>query len=360
MKVVVTGLRGFPDIQGGVETHCEELFPRLVALGCDVTVVRRKAFVHENPVRTEYKGVKFKDLSAPKVKGLEAAIHTMKAIVYAKSIHADFVHIQAIGPSVAIPLAKILGLKVVMTNHGPDYDREKWGKFAKMILRIGEYFSAKMANQIIVISTVIADIMKKKYNRTDVHLIYNGVNKCISPDSTEYINSLGLEKDRYILAVGRFVEEKGFDKLIKAFLKLNLPNYKLAIAGDADNETAFSLSLKELAHKNGVVLTGMIKGNKLAELYSNAALFALPSSHEGLPFTLLEAMSYSRKIVVSDIPANKVVNLPEQCYYHLNDENSLIEALRRQVEDLQPPIYNLQPYNWDYIAQQTLHVYRKI
>ena len=165
MKIVVTGLRGFPDIQGGVETHCEELFPRLAALGCDVTVVRRKGFVHESPVRTEYKGVKFKDLSSPMASGLEAAIHTIKSIFYARSVNADIVHIQAIGPSIAVPLAKILGLKVVVTHHGPDYDREKWGKFARMILRMGEFFAAKMSDEIVVISSVIDDILKTKYHR---------------------------------------------------------------------------------------------------------------------------------------------------------------------------------------------------
>ena len=357
MKIVVTGLRGFTNIQGGVETHCEELFPRLAALGCDVTVVRRKGFVHENPVRTEYKGVKFKDLSAPATSGLEAAVHTVKAILYARRVGADVVHIQAIGPSIAVPLAKLLGLKVVVTHHGPDYNREKWGKFARAILRLGEFFAAKMADEIVVISTVIDDILKTKYHRNDAHLIFNGVNKVTAPASTDYIDSLGLRKGNYILAVGRFVEEKGFDKLIEAFTQLPESDMRLVIAGDADRESPFSLRLKELARKNNVVLTGMIKGERLAEIYANAALYVLPSSHEGLPFTLLEAMSYGLKVLVSDIPANKAVHLPESCYFHLDDPEDFVRCLRQRLADPQLPHYDLSPYDWDHIARQFMDVY---
>ena len=84
MKIVVVGLRGFPNIQGGIETHCEELYPRIVQLGEEVIVVRRTGFVKENPVRTSYKGVIFKDINSPFITGLEAAIHTLKGIWYAK------------------------------------------------------------------------------------------------------------------------------------------------------------------------------------------------------------------------------------------------------------------------------------
>lgn len=175
MKIVVAGLRGFPSIQGGVETHCEELCPRIAALGCDITVTRRKPFIKEDPPYTTYQGVKFKDLNATRQSGFEAAVHTFRSVWYAHHTKADAIHIQAIGPCIAIPLAKLLGLKVVATHHGPDYDRKKWGRIAKFILRTGELFAARWADELIVISTVIRDIIEKKYHRTNVHLIYNGV-----------------------------------------------------------------------------------------------------------------------------------------------------------------------------------------
>ncbi|MDH6313527.1 glycosyltransferase involved in cell wall biosynthesis [Parabacteroides sp. PFB2-10] len=361
MNIVVTGLRGFPNIQGGIETHCEELYPRLAGGECHVTVVRRKNFVKEDPPYTNYKGVHFKDINAPRITGLEAALHTMYAVWYAYRSKADIVHIHAIGPAITVPFARLLGLKVVVTHHGPDYDREKWGFFAKSILKLGEYFAAKQAHQIIAISTVITDLLKKKYKRTKgVHLIYNGVTTLPKPSSTDFLQHLGIKPNQYILAVGRFVEEKRFDWLIEAYIKLNNPNYQLVIAGDADYESSYSTYLKNFAYENDVILTGIVKGEKLAELYAHAALFVLPSSHEGLPITLLEAMSYKRKVLASDIPANLAVRLEESSYFTLNSTKDMKEKMagllaRPETEQA----YDLSLYDWDNIAVQTHDVYKE-
>lgn len=365
MKIVVVGLRGFPNIQGGIETHCEELYPRIAAMGHEVTVVRRSGFVHENPHMTEYRGVRFKDISSPKVIGLEAAVHTFKGIWYAKKTHADIVHVHAIGPALAVPFAKLLGLKVVMTHHGPDYDREKWGLFAKMVLHIGELSAAWFADDIIAISTVITDLLKRKYHRTKhVHLVYNGITSFPQqPEGSNapYIRSLGLTRGKYVLAVGRFVEEKRFDRLTEAFIKLKRPEYRLVIAGNADYETSYCYSLRDFAAENDVILPGIVKGAKLAELYANAALFVLPSSHEGLPITLLEAMSFHRKVLASDIPANLAVGLPKENYFRLNDLDDLIAHIRMLLSsDAESQSYDLSKYNWDNIASKTEAIYRNL
>ena len=152
MKIVVTGTRGIPSIQGGVETHCEELFPRIVSMGGDVVLLRRTSYVEKgsaNDVRA-FKGVGLIDLPTPRRKSFEAIIHTFRAVVEAKRQKADIVHIHAVGPALLVPVAKMLGLKVVMTNHGPDYEREKWGKAAKAMLRLGERLGAKYADGVCV------------------------------------------------------------------------------------------------------------------------------------------------------------------------------------------------------------------
>ena len=361
MRIVVTGLRGFPGIQGGVETHCEELCPRMAALGGDITVTRRKPFIKESPPYTSYQGVKFKDLNAPRRSGFEAAVHTLRSVWYAYRTQADLVHIQAIGPCIAVPLAKLLGLKVVATHHGPDYDRRKWGRLARFILRAGECFAARWADEVIVISTVIQDILEKKYGRTNVHLIYNGVTRPPRITSTDQIRAWGLTPKRYILAVGRFVEEKNFDKLVTAFSRASLPtDFRLVIAGDADHESPYSKSLKAQAAKHGVVLTGMVKGQPLQELYAHTGLFVLPSSHEGLPITLLEAMSHQIPVLVSDIPANRAVGLPADCYFHYDEAGcvaALTQALGEKVNHGVAHTYDLTRYDWDHIAQQTYAVY---
>ncbi|MFV2045438.1 MAG: glycosyltransferase family 4 protein, partial [Anaerolineales bacterium] len=174
MKIVVVGTRGIPAIQGGVETHCEELYPRLARLGCDITVVTRTPYVADSR-RTAYGDISLKHIYAPKKKSIEAIIHTFLAILYARFSNADIVHIHAIGPALLTPFARILGLRTVLTHHGPDYDRQKWGVVAKTILRLGETAGARFANEVIVISRVIAGILESKYGRKDTHLIYNGV-----------------------------------------------------------------------------------------------------------------------------------------------------------------------------------------
>ena len=359
MKIVVVGTRGIPDIQGGVETHCEELYPRLAAMGHDVTVVRRSCYVTPQNKIKEYRGVHLKDIYAPRRKSIEAIVHTFLAIIYARWVGADVLHIHAIGPALLTPLARLLGLRVVMTHHGPDYDRQKWNKTAKSVLRWGERMGANYANEVIVISTVIDNILREKYDRTDAHLIYNGVNKPVPAKNDSYIRSLGLTPRRYVLAVGRFVEEKGFDLLIKAFARISDSNCKLVIAGDADHEDHYSVSLKRLAEEHHVVLTGFVRGAKLNELFSHARLFVLPSFHEGLPIVLLEALSYRLPVLVSDIPANRLACLDASDFFVTGNIGSLEEKLSCKLEgETEERHYDLSPYNWDYIASQVDSVYR--
>ncbi|MCD7973487.1 MAG: glycosyltransferase family 4 protein [Candidatus Azobacteroides sp.] len=360
MKIVVIGTRGIPNIQGGVETHCEQLYPLLVAMGCDVTIVRRTCYVTPENKMESYKGVKLKDIYAPRIKSLEAITHSFLSLFYAWRQKADILHIHGIGNSLMAPLGRLLGLKVIMTHHGPDYDRQKWGKFAKLALKTGEFMGAKYASSIIVISEVINNILKVKYNRKDSYLIFNGVNMPVKTNHTDFLNSLGIEKNKYIITVGRFVEEKGFDILIEVFSKLSFSKeIKLVIAGDALHETEYSKKLINMAHEHGAILAGFVTGDKLNQLYTNAKLFVLPSFHEGLPICLLEAMSYHLDILVSDIPANLAVNLPEENYFKTGDKQSLEENLSRKLSSEKKTInYTLNLYNWDKIANQTLTVYQ--
>ena len=402
MKIVVTGTRGIPNVMGGVETHCEELFPRIAAMGEDVTVIRRKSYVNDG--LKEWKGVKLVDIETPKKKSFEAIIHTYRAINMAKKLGADILHIHAIGPALLTPYAKMLGMKVVFTHHGPDYDRDKWGKAAKMVLKMGERMGCMFADDVIVISDVIRNLIKEKYGRTkNVHLIYNGVSKPEICDYPEYFEELGIKKGRYILGMCRFVPEKNLHHLVEALniikdeelrikkessalaneeLRIKkqdsaqadeelgikkqssaLANYelndvKLVLAGDTDFEDDYSRGLKEMARKNGVVLTGFVKGRKLHSLLTNCMCYCLPSSHEGLPIALLEAMSYGVKVIVSDIPANLEVGLPQNDYFHVGNVDELAKKLNdvmtHPVEHIE---YDMTKYDWDKIAREVKEVY---
>lgn len=361
MKIVVTGTRGIPNIMGGVETHCEELFPRIAKRGFDVTVIRRTDYVKDD--LKEWNGVNLVNIDSPKKKSFEAIIHTFRAINEAKRLKADIIHIHAIGPALLVPYAKMLGMKVVFTHHGPDYDRDKWGFAAKTMLKLGERMGCMFADEVIVISDVIRNLIKRKYNRTShVHLIYNGVSQPEICDYPEYFNELGIEKGKYILGMCRFVPEKNLHHLVEAFTKIKnrdeVEDIKLVLAGDTDFEDDYSRSLREMARKNGVVLTGFIKGKKLHSLLTNCLCYCLPSSHEGLPIALLEAMSYGVKVIVSDIPANKEVGLPESDYFPVGNVDALTEKLKTVVnQPLQHIDYDMKKYDWEKIADQVRDVY---
>ena len=347
MKIVVTGTRGIPNIMGGVETHCEELFPRMVERGYDVTLIRRSNYVKDD--LHEWKGVKLVTIPSPKKLG------------------ADVLHIHAIGPALLVPYAKLLGMKVVFTHHGPDYDRDKWGFAAKTILKMGERMGCMFADDVIVISNVIKNLIARKYGRTkNVHLIYNGVSEPEICDYPEYFKELGIEKGKYILGMCRFVPEKNLHHLVEAYRQLIVKNdklieqgYKLVLAGDTDFEDEYSLGLKQMARENGVVLTGFIKGRKLHSLLTNCRCYCLPSSHEGLPIALLEAMSYGVKVVVSDIPANQEVSLPKDDYFHCGNVDELSEKLGKIIETpLQHVDYDMSKYDWNQIADEVGGVYQ--
>ncbi len=362
MKIVVTGTRGIPNIMGGVETHCEELFPRIARRGLDVTVIRRSNYVKDS--LTEWNGVKLVDIDCPKKKSFEAIIHTFRAINEAKRLGADVLHIHAIGPALLVPYAKMLGMRVVFTHHGPDYDRDKWGKAAKTILKMGERMGCMFADDVIVISNVIKNLIARKYGRTkNVHLIYNGVSEPEICDYPEYFKELGIEKGKYILGMCRFVPEKNLHHLVEAFAKIRKENLssdiRLVLAGDTDFEDDYSRRLKAMARENGVVLTGFIKGRKLHSLLTHCLCYCLPSSHEGLPIALLEAMSYGVKVIVSDIPANKEVGLPDSDYFPVGNVEALAEKLREvMAKPIEHVNYDMHKYDWEKIADQVVEIYK--
>lgn len=368
MKIVVTGTRGIPNIMGGVETHCEELFPRIAKRGFDVTVIRRTNYVKDN--LNEWNGVKLVNIDSPKQKSFEAIIHTFRAINEAKRLKADILHIHAIGPALLVPYAKMLGMRVVFTHHGPDYDRDKWGFAAKTMLKFGERMGCMFADEVIVISDIIRNLIKRKYNRTShVHLIYNGVSQPEVCDYPEYFQELGIEKGKYILGMCRFVPEKNLHHLVAAYCKIKngqlksknpSDDIKLVLAGDTDFEDDYSRSLKETAKKNGVILTGFIKGRKLHSLLTNCRCYCLPSSHEGLPIALLEAMSYGVKVIVSDIPANLEVGLGKEDYFPVGNVDALADKLKTVIEQpLQHIDYDMKKYDWEKIADQVANVYKE-
>ncbi len=362
LRIMMLGLRGFPGVQGGVETHAEHLCPLLVGLGCDVTVLVRSPY-QPAEIGPEWKGVKFVPLWAPKSKGLEAIIHSFLGVLYAAFKRPDILHIQGIGPAIMTLPARLLGLRVVVTHHGPDYDRQKWGFFARFVLQLGERWGMRWSNGRIAISKVITDLIRKKHGVESI-LIPNGVLLPQLPDSIGALETFGLTSGRYVLLVSRMVPEKRHLDLIVAFKQADLPDWKLVIVGDADHPDAYQREVIKKAAETNVVMTGFQRGLALQELYAHAGLFVLPSSHEGLPIALLEALSYGLPVLASDIPANLEVGLSEECYFPLGNSEALAALIRLlSTEGLTLSVrentreWVAKRYDWRKIAEKTLEVY---
>jgi len=297
----------------------------------------------------------------------ETIVHTFKCVLKARKLRPDILHIHGIGPSLFAIIARMTGMKVVVTHHGPDYMRKKWPLPAKIVLKFCERMGMRYANEVIAIAKNIADDIKTKYGK-DANIIPNGVNIPQKADTEEYIKKCRLNRHKYIRAVGRFVPEKGFDDLIDAFCEGDFKGWKLVIVGDADHEDSYSRQLKSKASGNSnIQLTGFITGRPLHELYSYAGLFVLPSYYEGLPIVLLEAMSYGLSCIASDIPANRNVPLDEKRFFRTGNIEEILGKIRKYIhepltkdeKDSQIEMIKKQ-YNWRRIATNTLNVYNRI
>lgn len=366
VRILVVGLRGFPGIQGGVETHAEHLYPHLLRYGCEVQVLVRSPYFPKER-ETEWRGIHFKRLWAPgaHIKGFESLVHTFLCILYAGLHGADLVHIHAVGPALMTPLGRLLGLKLVVTHHGPDYDREKWGGLARWVLKAGERMGMRFANQRIVISTTIKDLVADKYRRTSV-LIPNGVTLPSVPETTGALQRFKLKRQKYFLQVSRLVPEKRQVDLIEAFRRIRPSGWKLVLVGGLEPVDGYIERVKSAVKGDqGIVLTGFQTGVGLRELYANAAVFVLPSSHEGLPIVLLEALSYGLPIVASDIPSNLEIGLQRDSYFPLGDVASLamklkaaMAAPRDEQSRRERRRWVRRHYDWQKIAEKTFQVYR--
>jgi glycosyltransferase involved in cell wall biosynthesis len=363
LRVTMLGIRGFPDVQGGVEKHAEQLSCALAELGCRVEAIVRSSYVARDRPAT-WRDIRFSRVWAPRVPGLEAFVHTFLGVLRAGISRPDILHIHAIGPAFFTPLARALGLRVVVTYHSLNYEHKKWGRLARAVLRFGEWAGMTFAHGRIAVSEGLAKHLRRGHGMP-VNAIPNGIDQPLSVPSTQFVEACGLSANRYALTVARIDETKRQLDLIAAYARLQGPSFKLALVGSADHSGTYARAVADAAAKTpGVVMLGHRTGTELAELYSHAGVFVLPSSHEGQPIVVLEAASYGLPVILSDIPAHREIALASASYFKVGDGAALADHLATlfstpviKKSDAVERTRLLAVHDWRTIAQRTLAVY---
>jgi glycosyltransferase involved in cell wall biosynthesis len=362
LRVTMLGIRGFPHVQGGAEKHVEKLSCALTTLGCEVEAIVRSGYVDKT--RKRWRGIALTPLWAPRISGLEAFVHSFLGVIRAAVERPDVLHIHSIGPALFTPLARALGLRVIVTHHVLNYENDKWGALARGILRFGESAGMKFANGRIAVSEGLARQMARDYG-ISVNAIPNGIDKPRVIETTGTLAAFGLTPGRYALNVARIDEQKRQLDLVAAYARLKSPSWRLALVGGADYSSPYAKAVAAAARETpGVVMLGHQSGDALAELYSHAGVFVLPSSHEGQPIAVLEAASYGLSLILSDIAAHRELALASARLVAVGDTTALADQLDAFFAEAAPERMAasergrvLAKHDWLNIARQTLAVY---
>lgn len=362
MRVAMIGLRGIPSRDGGVEVAVGELAPRLIDSDIQIIVYCRNPYISEK--RKHFKGVELVNLPTLNNKNLEAIVHTTLSTIHAIFVaKVDVIHFHALGNALLSRVPQLFGKKSVVTIHGLDYEREKWSCIAKLVLRLGEATAIKYANEVISVSKKIQSYVLAKYGR-DINFIPNGIPAMQEGNATK--------STPYILFLSRLVPEKGIHTLIDAFSQIDFKGDLLIVGGGTHTDDYVEVIKDSASHDHRIKFLGPKYDQDKSDLLKNAEIFVLPSTIEGMPIVLLEAMSFATPCLVSDIQENiDVVKANEYEIAHIfkaGSAEALAQALRKMIANPQyfksmglrakEEVFKL--YNWDSIAEETRKVYASL
>lgn len=369
LKIAMIGHKRIPSREGGVEIVVYELSNLMAKAGNRVDVYNRSgAHVSGAEFKSDNMpidgNIKIITVPTPKSKTLNAFVYSFLAAVRSLFGRYDVVHFHAEGPAAMCFLPKLFGIRTLVTIHGLDWQRSKWGGFASKYLKFGEKTAAKYADEIIVLSRSVQDYFKNEYGR-DTVFIPNGVNAPEIKKASLITQKYKLEKDGYILYLGRIVPEKGIHYLIDAYSQIDT-QMPLVIAGGSSHSQEYFEELKQKAQGKNIIFTDFVQGRELEELYSNAYVYVLPSDLEGMPISLLEAMSYGNCCLTSDIPECTEVCGDKAVCFEKGNTASLKKQLELLLKNLdivngykaEASQFICNKYNWQDVCSQTLSLYR--
>lgn len=362
MKIAMIGHKQVPSRSGGIEVAVEALGVRMAALGHDVTLYNRGK--HPQVHNQIYKGMRIRSVPVIPKQGIAAVMGSVFATVRALFGSYDCIHFHAEGIAAMAFLPRLFGIRTVVTIHGLDWQRSKWGNFASWYLKLGEKVAASCADEIIVLSQATKQYFLDTYNRETVY-IPNGMPPAVIRPASLIREKWGLEKDQYFLYLGRIVPEKGLENLIRSFRQVQTDK-KLVIAGSPDDLPEHSAMLRQLAAEDDRILfTGFVKGQILEELFSNCYVYCLPSRLEGMPISLLEALSFGCCCLSSDIPECTEVLGDFGFQFPIDSAEGLADSL--QMLSDHPELVaerrsivsaDFKHLSWDEVVTETLKLYQ--
>lgn len=375
MKVAVIGPKGLPAKQGGIEHHCSEVYPRMVEQGNSVVLFARSSYTNLSWFkRTSYAGVEVVNIPSIDLRGIDAFVSSFIGTISACFGKYNIVHFHALGPALFCWLPKLNPFrnspKVVVTCQGLDWQRAKWGKLSSTMIRLGEKTAALFADEITVVSRDLEAYFWQTYQRKTVYIPNAPATYEDSDPNFKYGKSLGLDRGKYIIFLGRLVPEKRPELLLEAFKKLDVKGWKLVLVGGVSDTTLYHRDLLERSEvRQDIIFAGELRGERLAELVRGAGLFALPSDLEGLPLAMLEAMREGIPILASDILAHRqLLGEDRGILFRAGNLQSCIDSINFALKDFEDlslmaqraKEHVLENYTWNKITADNLDLYSSL
>jgi len=352
--ILVVGARGIPNVEGGAEKNAEIVFPLLVQSGYSVRLLGIKSHIKGD----EYKGVQLTGLPTINILKTDKLVYNIFALLYAVVSRPRVVHLQCLNSALFLALYKIAGLKVVMRYGSSDYEFDKWGFVHRLMLKFCEY-QTRYADHVITVSQRFRSSLIERHGLSHVTVIPNGLDPVsVSKSATRYYEELGLSGTRYVLSVGRITADKDFETLVKAVRGIEDKSVRLVVAGGA--EPGYGEKFFNDADPR-IMFIGRIDRDLLAALYQNCSVFVNSSRHEGLSNAILEAVSYHRALIVSNIPANLEMEFPEHNYFPVGDWKALRQKINCVLRSGEKYICSDEKFvKWPQVCAHTLAIYEEI
>jgi len=351
MKLAIIGTRGIPASYSGFETSVEQTATRFAQKNIDTTVYCRKN--HYKEIKDEYRHVKLVHLPSIKTKHFDTITHTLLSVIHCLWKKYDVIQLYGVGNSIFLPILKMSRMKIISIVDGADWERRKWGWFAKQYLKICRIISVYLSNHYVVDSEILVDSYNNKFNKAPVFIPYGATNS--NHYNKNILNEYKISDRNYIIFIGRFVKEKGIEFLIKNYCKIET-NIKLVIVGGNSINKEYENKIKSMGNDN-IIYTGFLYGSDYESLLKYALFYVSCSYLEGTSPSLLSAMSINGYALVSDLPENKEVLKGTCSTFRVGDSKNFVYCLKKLISNKNInrektfKVVN-KYYNWDIITKK--------